>query len=119
MRVKLILALGLITLATAANAMTADTFYKKAAYLKRQGFTAMFSSDARLLKTEIQAAVKSVKAENATATANGRPLYCPPAKVDIDPNEVINAFGAIPEKRRKKMTVRAAWREIAIRKYPC
>ncbi len=119
MRVKLILAFSLITLATAANAMTADTFYKKASYLKQQGITAMFSSDYRLLKSEMQVAVKSVKAENATATANGKPLYCPPPKVEINPDEVITAFGAIPANRRKKMSVRAAWREIAIRKYPC
>ena len=119
MRTKLIPTLSLIMLATAANAMTANTFYYKATALKKQGFTAMFSSDYQLLKSEMQVAVKSVKAENTTAAASGKPLYCAPAKLEIDSNEVISAFGAIPEKRRKKMTVRAAWREIAIRKYPC
>jgi hypothetical protein len=119
MRVKLSLALGLLCLPMAAFAMTADTFYNKAVALKKQGVAAMFSSDVTLLKNEMKAAVKSVKAENVAAKANGKPLYCAPEKVDIEAGEVIKEFGAIPASRRKKMSVRAAWREIAIRKYPC
>jgi hypothetical protein len=119
MRAKLLLALGLLSLPIAAHAMTAETFYKKASYLKKQGIAAMFSSDVTLLTNEMKAAVKSVKAENAAATAKGKPLYCAPEKVDIEADEVIKEFGAIPQQRRKKMSVRAAWREIAIRKYPC
>jgi hypothetical protein len=119
MRIKVIFAIGLFCVAAAANAMTAQTFYTKALALKRQGNLAILSSDYRLLKSEIQVAAKSVKAENATAAANGKPLYCAPANVKIDPDQVIAAFGAIPASRRKTMTVRAAWREIAIRKYPC
>jgi hypothetical protein len=119
MRINGILVIGLLFVATAANAMTAQTFYTKATALKRQGYSAMFSSDLKLLTNEMKAAVKSVKAENAVAKANGKPLYCAPDNVQINSDEVIAAFGAIPASRRKNMSVRAAWREISIRKYPC
>jgi hypothetical protein len=119
MRIKLLLLLGLVSLSAAAHAMNANVFYIKAVALQKKGIAAMFSSDMTVLRTEMESAVKTVKAENAAATAKGKPLYCPPPKVDIEPNEVIKEFGNIPANRRKKMSVRAAWREIAIRKYPC
>jgi hypothetical protein len=119
MGARLLFALGLLSFSTAAQAMTADTFYNKAVHLKKQGMAAIFSSDVTVLKKEMQAAVKSVKAENAAAAAKGVPLYCAPPKVAINSDEVITEFGNIPAQRRKNMSVRAAWREIAIRKYPC
>jgi hypothetical protein len=119
MRAKLLLAFVLLSTAISANAMSAQTFYAKALVLQRQGYTAIFSSDYHALKAEIEVAAKSVKAENDAAKAKGKALYCPPAKVKIDADKVIREFGAIPVSRRKQITVRAAWREIAIRKYPC
>jgi hypothetical protein len=119
MRLKVMIGIGAVFIASAANAMTAETFYVKASALQRQGISAMFSSDFSVLKSEMEKAVKSVKAENAAAKAKGRPLYCAPEKVAIKSDEVITEFGKIPKERRKKLTVRGAWREIAIRKYPC
>lgn len=119
MRLGSLVGLCALFVATAANAMTAETFYVKASALKRQGISAMLSSDFSVLKSEMEKAVKSVKAENAAAKAKGKPLYCAPEKVAIKSDEVIAEFGKIPRDRRKRLTVRGAWREIAMRKYPC
>jgi hypothetical protein len=100
-------------------AMDANTFYLKAAALKKKGMGAMMSSDLKPVMNEIQAAGKSVKAENEKAKAAGKPLYCPPAKPGMNQNQVLAEFARIPAARRKAMTTRAAWREILIRRYPC
>ncbi len=106
-------------MASASFAMDADTFYRKGVALQRLGVAAMASSDLQPLMDEIKVASKSVKAENDRAKAAGRPLFCPPAKNQMTPEQLLTEFGRIPANRRKLMTTRQALREIAIRKYPC
>jgi hypothetical protein len=100
-------------------AMDAETFYAKGVALKKQGMGALFSSDLSVLQKEMKAAGVSVKAENAKAKAAGKPLYCPPAQTKMDAEQALGEFGKIPQERRKALTVRQAWREILIRKFPC
>lgn len=116
---KLMLAAALICTATATYAMTAETFYVKGTALKKKGIGAMFSSDLKLLQKEMGAATKSVRAENEAAKAAGKPLYCPPAKSKMKAEQVLAEFGKISPARRKEMSVRQAWKEILVKKYPC
>ena len=114
-----VLAIVLIACPAIAHAMDADTFYLKAAALKKKGMAAMMSKDLKPVMSEMEAAGKSVKAENAKAKAAGKPLYCPPAKTGMSQEQVLAEFARIPAARRKTMTTRQAWREILIRRYPC
>jgi hypothetical protein len=106
--------------ATAASAMDADTFYAKGLALQKKGMAAIFSSDLKIVMSEFKAAAISVKAENDTAKAAGNPVYCAPAKPQkMSADQLLAEFARIPASRRKIQSVKAAWREIVIRKYPC
>lgn len=111
-------ALALIS-AGPAFAMDAETFYAKGVALKKKGVGALFSADIKLLQKEMQTASASVKAENGKAKASGKPLYCPPPQSKMNAEQALAEFGKIPQDRRKAMTVRQAWRDILIRKFPC
>jgi hypothetical protein len=115
---QVVLALAL-AVAGPAFAMDAETFYAKGVVLKKKGVGALFSSDLKLLQKEMQTAGASVKAENQKAKASGKPLYCPPKQATMDAEQALAEFGKIPQERRKAMTVRQAWRDILIRKFPC
>jgi hypothetical protein len=121
MKNKVMFAMVLICLsASAAQAMDAESFYAKALTLKKQGMSAMFSKDLKPVMSEFQNAAKSVKAENDKAKVAGNPIYCAPAKPQkMTTDQFLAEFGKIPQSRRQQMTVRQAWREIVIRKYPC
>jgi hypothetical protein len=121
MKLKVISGIIMVAVsATALQAMTSETFYQKSVALQKKGMAAMFSSDVKVITTEFQAAAKAVKAENEAAKAAGKPIYCPPAKPQkMSAEQLIAEFGKIPQSRRQQLSVRQAWREIAIRKYPC
>ncbi len=121
MRLKpsLLIATPLLLLSGMAAAMDAHSFYVRGSALKRQGVTAVLTNEYQRLKVEAESADKTVRAENARATARGAPLFCAPAKVEMNADQLLAEFRRIPEKRRRAISVRQAWREIAIRKYPC
>jgi hypothetical protein len=105
---------------SAAYAMDADTFYIKGLALQKKGMAAMFSSDLKVVISELNAASTAVKAENEAAKASGNPIYCAPAKPQkMSPDQLLGEFAKIPAARRKTQTVKSAWREIVMRKYPC
>ena len=114
-----VLALAMFAMAGPVFGMDADTFYAKGVALKKKGIGALLSSDLKLLQKEIRNAGSAVKAENQKAKAAGKPLYCPPAKASINADQTLAEFGKIPQERRKSMTVRQAWRDILIRRFPC
>jgi hypothetical protein len=100
--------------------MPVSTFLEKADALKAKGMMAMFSSDAGLLKTEIQAAALSYRKERTASEAAGRkPEVCPPEKRSLDGDELIAMFRTIPAEARPRTTVRQAWVSFMKRKYPC
>jgi hypothetical protein len=98
----------------AAQAMDAESFYVKAVALK-----AMFSSDLKPMMTVFKSAADSVKAENEKARASGKALFCAPKKYRLTADQFLTEFGNIPQERRRTQTVRQAWREIVIRRFPC
>ena len=120
MNYRLLLAGSALTLcAVPLQAMDAETFYVKAVALKKKGMGAMFSKDLKPLARLFETAADSVRAENEKARSNGAPLYCAPKKYRLTADQFIAEFARIPQERRRIQTVRAAWREIVIRRFPC
>jgi hypothetical protein len=120
MKFRLLIAGGALSLCTVpAHAMDAETFYVKAVALKKKGMGMMFSKDLKPMARHFEAAADSVKAENEQARAAGKPLFCAPKKYRLTADQFIAEFGRIPQDRRRKQTVREAWREIVIRRFPC
>ncbi|HBN30284.1 MAG TPA: hypothetical protein DD416_03455, partial [Rhodobacteraceae bacterium] len=66
-----------------------------------------------------KAAAEAVKAENDVARAIGPPLFCAPKKYRLTADQFISEFSRIPKERRQIQSVRDAWREIVIRRFPC
>ena len=118
---KLVLAAALIALPAALHAMTVAVFLEKADALKSRGALALFSSDLRLLKGEVQTAALSLRAERLAAVRAGRrPAFCPPgAGGRFDSDELLRHFHAIAPAQRARMEVREGLRSLLVRKYPC
>jgi hypothetical protein len=120
MKFKLLIASGALLLCSnAAQAMDAESFYVKAVALKKKGMKAMFSSDLKPMINVFKSAADSVKAENEKARASGNALFCAPKKYRLTADQFLTEFGNIPQERRRTQTVREAWREIVIRRFPC
>lgn len=118
---KLLLAAALIALPAALHAMTVAVFLEKAEALKSRGALALFSSDLRLLKGEVQTAAAAVRAERLAAERAGRrPAFCPPGGLGrFDSDELLRHFHAIAPAQRARMDVRDGVRSLLVRKYPC
>lgn len=111
-------ALAAIPLTTAA-AMPLSQFLPKAEALKRKGAMALFSSDLKIIKREMQTSTGQIRAERLAAVKAGRrPDFCPPAKTAIDADELLNHLRAIPAGQRG-MPFKAAYKSFLVRKFPC
>ncbi len=120
MKLKLCIAIIILSaFPLPAYAMDADTFYNKALALQKKGVTAMLSSDLKPVMAEMKSAGQSVKAENDKAKIAGNPMYCVPKNAKFTSEDALRAFGSIPAARRKTLTVRQAWRETLIKRFPC
>ena len=119
MKFALLLATGVLLTSIPANAMDAETFFVKAVALKKKGMGAVFAKDLKPMIRVFEAAAESVKAENDVARAIDAPLFCAPKKYRLTAVQFISEFGRIPKERRQIQSVRDAWREIAIRRFPC
>ena len=105
---------------SALHAMTVAVFLEKADSLERRGMTAMFSSDARLLKSELKNAGAALKAErNRWKSAGRRPAYCPPERIPIKSSALLAHLRSIPPAQRQRMEFRDALRLMLMRRYPC
>ena len=105
---------------TALQAMTVAVFLEKADALERRGAMAMFSSDLRLLKSEVKGAGEALKAERERRRASGqRPLYCAPERVQLNSRDLLAHFRSIPPAQRQRTEVRDALRQLMVRRYPC
>ncbi len=109
----------LLLCAFPVQAMDAETFYIKAVALKKKGMGAMFAKDLKPMVRVFETAADSVKAENEKARASGAPLFCAPKKYRLTADQFLSEFSRIPQERRRSQTVREAWREIVIRRFPC
>ncbi|AYG93769.1 hypothetical protein D8I30_00185 [Brevundimonas naejangsanensis] len=115
-----IAALALSAAPTMAVAMTVQEFLTTANRIPRNP-TALLRSDARRLMSEINGAFKSVRDDQAAATAAGRRgATCIPAgtKISVSPDMILNRFNAIPAHRRS-ISVTQAVREWMAEEHPC
>jgi hypothetical protein len=101
------------------QAMPVSQFLAKADALQQKGAMALFSSDFRLLKREIQNSGKQLRAEQDTARKAGRkPGASPPKKAAMNSSELLAHFRSIPPEQRN-MPVKAALAGLMRKKYPC
>ena len=104
----------------AAQAMDIATFITKANALEKKGVTALFSSDYRLLKGEVQTASNQLRAERVAAFKAKRPMaYCPPPKSGLTPAEILTHFRAMAPAQRARTQVKDGLRTLLARKFPC
>jgi hypothetical protein len=104
----------------AAHAMTVEAFLQKATALESKGMMALFSSDFKLLKKEMEIAGGQLRAERlATQKAGGKVSYCPPPKSSLNAKEVLTHFRAIPVAQRARMPIKDGLRSLLTRKHPC
>ena len=111
----------LVALPAAAQAMDVATFLTKADGLKKKGMMALFSSDLKPLKAEIQNQSEALRQERIAAKAAGRPqAYCPPGdRGSLNSDELLAAFHTIPAAQQPRVEVKDALRALLARKYPC
>ena len=121
MKFKLFAAALLVVLPVGvAQAMTVQAFLVKANALEKKGMMALFSSDYKALKAEMEAAGAQLAAERKAALNAGRKVsYCPPAKNSINAKEVLSHFRAIPPAQQARMSTKDGLRSLLSRKYPC
>lgn len=113
-------ALALTPMAAAqAQSMTVSTFLGKVDALKKKGPMALFSSDIKVLKGEVQNSGKQLRAEQAAAVKAGRkPALCMPKEASTDQKELLAHFESIPPAQRG-MSVKQAFANLMRKKYPC
>ncbi|MEA3066051.1 MAG: hypothetical protein QOJ27_2508 [Sphingomonadales bacterium] len=121
MKKKLLAAVVLTILPlSAAGAMDVATFLGKADALQKKGMMALFSSDYKALKAQIEADSQTLRNERLAAErAHRRGAYCPPAKPGLNSNEILAAFRSIPAAQRARIDTKDALRALLARKYPC
>ncbi|MBV8686306.1 MAG: hypothetical protein JOZ90_09750 [Alphaproteobacteria bacterium] len=122
MKNKIVAALLIAALAASgAEAMPVSVFLQKADALQAKGMMALFSSDYKALKAEVQRATDALRKERIAAKAAGRPqAYCPPAgKASLNSSELLASFRAIPPAQRERAQVKDALRALLAKKYPC
>jgi hypothetical protein len=103
----------------AAEAMPVETFLQKADALEKKGMMALFASDYKLLKSEVETASGQLREERLAAEKAGkRGAYCPPATPSLGSKELLASFRTLPPARRG-MEVKDALRMLLARKYPC
>ncbi|WP_295442563.1 hypothetical protein [Sphingorhabdus sp. EL138] len=119
MKYAVLVVMGALLCAVPANAMDVETFFAKAVTLQKKGLGSVFAKDLKPMIRVIEEAAKLVKAESETARAAGLPLFCAPKKYPLNAEQFIGEFSRNPKERRQLQSVRDAWREIVIRRFPC
>ena len=121
MRYIAVFLIGFVAAApAAAQNMPVSTFLEKADKLRAKGAFALFSSDLRVLKREVESAAMIYSAERKADAAAGKPKdTCPPDKFKLGSDEILNSFQSIPADVRPHTSVKQAWALFFKRKFPC
>ncbi|MES2136436.1 MAG: hypothetical protein V4502_05180 [Pseudomonadota bacterium] len=120
MRMKLIAGVAALTVSGVARAMPVDQFLAKAEALQARGFTAMFSSDFKLLTSVIKADSAALKGERqAAAAAHRKPPYCPPGPVKMSSDDILTVMRGVPAPARARTDTRDALRSYFAKRFPC
>ncbi|WGM31588.1 hypothetical protein [Brevundimonas sp. NIBR11] len=115
---------AVVAIASAAPAFaqttgTLDTFVARANRVPMNPLGAVMP-DARRLMNEANTAFRTVGAENRAARDAGRrPAACPPARMEVNPRQLLAFLNGIPQARRTRMTLNDGVREWMANRYPC
>ncbi len=111
-----------ILLIAANGNMSVATFLAKAEALQKQGMTAMFSSDAKLLQTEMKAVGESYRSMLATQKKAGGAVHsCPPPKgqVKMKSDEMLTYLRSYSPAARKTTSLKTAFYAMMKKRFPC
>jgi len=120
-RTTVMMALAVVLVPAAAQAMTVKEFLAKADALKAQGVLALASPDVGLLRQEVMQASDAYRAGLAAQIAAGRkPSSCPPPKgtAKVTSDDIIKEFKSLPP-GRQKASVKDAFAAFMTKRYPC
>lgn len=116
---------ALLSTPAQANAqhMTVDQFLVKAYALKSKGPFALFSSDLKIVRTEVKAVATSYRADLRAEKASGRsPHSCPPPEgseaAKIKPADFLAELEKVPPAHRQ-ISMKTAFYQIMKRRWPC
>ena len=114
-------ALGALALGVPAAAMPVSTFLTKIDKLASEGPLATVTSDATLLKKELQDDAASLRAERlAAAQAGKKPAYCPTAQgASPTLDEIVEGLKKVPPRQRDSTEVKDALRSYMAQRFPC
>ena len=120
MKVRIALAAVFVGVAVPASAMTVAEFMGKVASLKAKGPMALFSSDIGVLKREGMAAGESIKRDQETAQAAGKPApTCVPKGSKLGQSELLNYFEKMPAAQQRALSVKQGMVGLIRQKWPC
>jgi hypothetical protein len=118
----LLLAAGAgVIIGTPASAMPVSTFLTKVDQLAKEGAMATATSDAALLKKELQDDAAALRSERLAATQIGKtPPYCPGGDV-AQPTlqEIVSGLKSVPEAKSGTTEVKDALRAFMAKRFPC
>jgi hypothetical protein len=119
--VRMLLFAGAASLAGTASAMPVSTFLAKFDKLAKEGALATVTSDASLLKSELQDDAAALRSERLAATAAGKtPAYCPdPQAGPPSLEEIVAGLKDVPEAKRGTTEVKDALRAYMAKRFPC
>ena len=120
-RTTVMMALVMLIVPVAAQAMAVSEFLAKADALKAQGVLALASPDVGLLRQEIMKASDAYRAGLAAQVAAGKkPSSCPPPKgtAKVTSDDIIKEFKSLPP-ARQKASVKDAFAAFMTKRYPC
>jgi hypothetical protein len=121
MRKQLLAFVAMALVSSSAAAMPVSTFLSKMDRLAKEGAMATATSDAALLKKELQDDAAALRSERMAATAAGNtPAYCPTANA-AQPTleEIVAGLRGVPEAQRSKTEVKDALRAFMAKRFPC
>lgn len=120
-RLTALVAVMILALPNAAQAMTVAQFLAKAKALQARGALGLLSPDAELLKHEVASIRAAYTADLRAARAAGKtPHSCPPetGKPRLNPKQMLAELEKVPVAKRG-MSMKAAVYAYMKRTYPC
>lgn len=120
-RLTALVAVMILAVPNAAQAMTVAQFLAKAKALQARGALGLLSPDAELLKHEVAAIRAAYTADLRAARAAGKtPHSCPPetGKPRLNPKQMLAELEKVPVAKRG-MSMKAAVYAYMKRTYPC
>jgi hypothetical protein len=110
------LGLAVMAAASSASAMPVSTFLSKIDTLMKEGQLAGMTSDAALVKKELQDDAAALRAERLAAA----PPYCPdPQATQPTAAEIVLGLKQVPQADQSKVEVKDALRAYLAKRFPC